>query len=261
MSWVFCLLLKNLLTFIMATSSSTSSTSSSSSVKVIDEKLDRPSWDALYLRHPFNMLIAGPSGSGKTEFVKRLIEHKSHLFDRPPQRIVWCYKEWQPSYTLLKESQGETISFVEGIPHEDDGIVSDVSQTHLVIFDDMLGEDEEEIKLWFTRKGHHRNASIVYITQNLFQQSKAHRTISLNAHYVVLFKSPRDKSQVQVLAKQLGSPWLNYAYDDATQTPHEYLLIDLKPTTPDYLRFRANIFHHWCEEGGPVIYTSPSIHF
>ena len=238
--------------------SSTVSASSPSPFKVIDEHLDRTSWEALYLRHPFNMLIAGPSGSGKTEFVKRLIEHKDHLIDRPPQRIVWCYKEWQSAYSLLQESQGDSMVFVEGIPTEDDGIVSDPSQTHLVIFDDMLGEDEEEIKLWFTRKGHHRNASVIYITQNLFQQSKAHRTISLNAHYVVLFKSPRDKSQVQVLAKQLGTPWLTHAYDDATQTPHAYLLVDLKPTTPDYLRFRTHLFHDWCQDGGPVVYTSSS---
>ena len=225
--------------------------------KTIDEMSDRQSWKALYLCHPFNMLIAGPSGSGKTEFVKRLIEHQSLLIDRPPQRIVWCYKEWQKAYTLLRESQGDKITFIEGIPKEDDAIVSDVRFTHLVIFDDMLGEDEDEIKLWFTRKGHHRNASIVYITQNLFQQSKAHRTISLNAHYLVLFKSPRDKSQVQVLAKQLGTPWLNYAYDDATLSPHGYVLIDLKPSTPDEFRFRTDLFHDWSREGGIIVYSPP----
>ena len=41
----------------------------------------------------------------------------------------------------------------------------------------MLGEkDEEKIILWFTRKGHHRIASVIYITQNMFQQSKSSRT-------------------------------------------------------------------------------------
>jgi len=77
----------------MATS--TISTPSSSTFKVIDDHLDHASWEALYLCHPFNMLIAGPSGSGKTKFVKRLIEHKHNLIDPSPQRIVWCYKEWQ----------------------------------------------------------------------------------------------------------------------------------------------------------------------
>ena len=46
----------------------------------------------------------------------------------------------------------------------------------------MLGEkDEANLKLWFTRKGHHRNASIIYIIQNMFQQSKSSRTISFNS--------------------------------------------------------------------------------
>ena len=114
---------------------------------------------------------------------------------------------------------------------------------HLVIFDDMLGDkDEEKIKLWFTRKGHHRNASVVYITQNLFQQSKSSRTISLNAHYLVLFQSPRDKMQIKVLANQLQAPHMIHAFNDATSIPHGYLLVDLKPNTPDYLRFRTQFF-------------------
>ena len=107
----------------------------------------------------------------------------------------------------------------------------------------MLGDkDEEKIKLWFTRKGHHRNASVVYITQNLFQQSKSSRTISLNAHYLVLFQSPRDKMQIKVLANQLQAPHMIHAFNDATSIPHGYLLVDLKPNTPDYLRFRTQIF-------------------
>ena len=110
----------------------------------------------------------------------------------------------------------------------------------------MLGDkDEEKIKLWFTRKGHHRNACVVYITQNLFQQSKSSRTISLNAHYLVLFQSPRDKMQIKVLANQLQSPHMTHAFNDATSIPIGYLLVDLKPNTPVYLRFRTQIFLNW----------------
>ena len=106
----------------------------------------------------------------------------------------------------------------------------------MVIFDDMLGDkDEEKIKLWFTRKGHHRNASVVYITQNLFQQSKSSRTISLNAHYLVLFQSPRDKMQIKVLANQLQAPHMIHTFNDATSIPHEGAqwlsgrVLDLRP--------------------------------
>ena len=86
---------------------------------------------------------------------------------------------------------------------------------------------------------------MVYITQNLFQQSKSSRTISLNAHYLVLFQSPRDKMQIKVLANQLQTPHMIHAFNDATSIPHGYLLVDLKPNTPDYLRFRTHIFQNW----------------
>ena len=211
---------------------------------------------SLFFKHPSNIFISGPSGSGKTEFVKKMTEFKEDLFDILPQRIVWCYKEWQKSYNILQER--DNIKFIQGIPDDEDEIGTDPSATHLVIFDDMLGDkDEEKIKLWFTRKGHHRNATVVYITQNLFHQSKSSRTISLNAHYLALFQSPRDKMQIKVLANQLQAPHMIHAFNDATSTLHGYLLVDLKPNTPDYLRFRTQIFQNWftkSDQQGPVVY-------
>jgi UDP-N-acetyl-D-mannosaminuronic acid transferase (WecB/TagA/CpsF family) len=41
------------------------------------------------------------------------------------------------------------------------------------------------------------------IVQNLFHRGKHHRTISLNAHYMVLFKNQRDVSQIMALAHQM----------------------------------------------------------
>ena len=55
----------------------------------------------------------------------------------------------------------------------------------------------------FTKGSHHRNLSVIYIVQNLFHQGKGNRSISLNSHYLVLFKNPRDKLQILTLAKQM----------------------------------------------------------
>ena len=189
----------------------------------------------LLIKHPSNFYICGPSQSGKTEFVKKLIEHKELMFDIPPQQIVWCYKEGQTAYSQLQVC--EKIKFLKGIPDQDEDLVTDTRETYLLVFDDMMGQDkdEEKIKLWFTRKGHHRNASVVFITQNLFQQSKLSRTISLNAHYLVVFQSPREKMQIKTLAQQFQASHLPYPFNDATSVPHGYLLIDLKPNTPDIL--------------------------
>ena len=53
------------------------------------------------------------------------------------------------------------------------------------------------------QKCHHRNLSTIYIVQNIFHQGKVMRNISLNAHYIVLFKSQdsTDKQQISMLAR------------------------------------------------------------
>ena len=139
--------------------------------KILSIKIMEVNVQSILFQHPCNIFITGPSGCGKTEFVHKLIDYRKDLFNIVPERVVWCYKEWQQSYSHMQEkfnSQFELIKFVEGIPMDENEIVSDVTVPHLIVVDDMLGEkDEEKMKFWFTRKGHHRNASVIYITQNV----------------------------------------------------------------------------------------------
>lgn len=68
--------------------------------------------------------------------------------------------------------------------------------------------------------------------------------MSLNAHYMILFKNPRDASQISHLAKQMypgKTKYVQEAYADATSKPYGYLFIDLKQDTPEYGRLRTNI--------------------
>ena len=85
------------------------------------------------LKHEFTMVVAGPSKSGKTEFVKNLINN-AHWISPPPERIVWCYREWQPAYESLKER----VRFIQDIPEDDEKIVRNTGVRHLLIFDDMM---------------------------------------------------------------------------------------------------------------------------
>ena len=38
----------------------------------------------------------------------------------------------------------------------------------------------------FTKGSHHRNLTVIYIVQNVFDKGKYSRTISLNSHYHVV---------------------------------------------------------------------------
>ena len=65
----------------------------------------------------------------------------------------------------------------------------DPREKHLIILDDLMDETDQRVASLFTKKSHHRNISVMYIVQNLFHRGKHHNTITLNAHYMVVFKT------------------------------------------------------------------------
>jgi hypothetical protein len=128
------------------------------------------------------------------------------------------------------------IEFNEGIPeYIDNGDYLDASKRNLIRLDDLMAQSGKDKRIadLFTKGSHHRNLSIIYIVQNIFHQGKEMRNISLNAHYIVLFKSPRDKQQIFMLARQINPGRVQEymrSYEDATSRPHGYLMLDLKTT-------------------------------
>ena len=156
------------------------------------------------LKHPFTCVIAGPTGSGKTQFVSKLFNPPGDDVIQPsPQNIVWCYGAYQDAYERLSTTVSN-IQFVEGFP-EDLLATLDRTRRNLVVIDDLMSEsgNNKKISELFTKGSHHHNLSVILILQNLFYRGTEMRTISLNAHYMVLFKNPRDASQITHLARQM----------------------------------------------------------
>ena len=189
------------------------------------------------LSHPFTMIIAGPSGSGKSVFCNKLI--RSKLFDVDFTEIIWCYSE----IGSLGE-RSENVTYNEGLPSEDmyDG------KPKLVIIDDLMHETDDSVAKLFTKISHHRNVSVISITQNIFPRNKNARDIALNSHYLCIFKNPRDKAQVNHLGRQIcpeNSKFFIEAFMDATSVPHGYFFIDFKQSTPEKHRFSTDIFNKY----------------
>ena len=197
------------------------------------------------LIHPYTAIVSGPTGSGKTQFVKRLISAGETVVDGPPDNIVWLYGEYQSTYDEMRKSV-DNIHFIEGFPQDMESLI-DPSKRNLVVIDDLMAElsGDTRVMNMFTKGSHHRNMSVIFIVQNLFLASKQFRTISLNAHYMILFKNPRDNSQIIHLAKQIFPGRVKYVQEsfvDATERRYGYLLLDLRATTPEDLRLRTDIF-------------------
>ena len=154
-----------------------------------------------------------------------------------PEKILYCYGEFQPSFSEFPE-----VEFHEGLP---DVSRFDGRQRVLLIIDDLMNEADQNVCNLFTKLSHHRSASVVFITQNLYYRNRFVRTMNLNTQYIVMFKNPRDANQMTTLARQMypgKSKFVIEAFKDATKNPYGYLLIDLKPETDERYRIRTNIF-------------------
>ena len=219
---------------------------------------------ALPFQHPTTIMFAGPTGCGKTQLLLSVIERK--MIQPPPKRIICVYGEWQDAYDKLRSiatKNSVKLEFVHNPSSEEMETVYESikpSIPNLVIVDDQMSSRKitkdsggDCLTKLFTQGSHHRNLTVIYIVQNVFHQSSNMRSISLNTHYLVLFKSPRDKTQARVLGQQMyprNNNFLVSAYEDAISEPFGYLLIDLHPRSDDALRIRSRIF----DPNGSIIY-------
>ena len=202
--------------------------------------------------HPFTMTVSGPTGSGKTHFVKSLLEKDK--ITPAPDRMLYLYKRWQPLYDKLKETV-PGLEFVQGVPESlDKDSYFDPKKNNVIILDDMMSTAAKDQKIadLFTEGSHHRNLSVLNLTQNLFPQGKNAVTQRRNTHYMVVFKSPMGQDHVRTLGcftfPGKVKDFINI-YHKATNKPHGYLVLDSKQSTPDNERLKINMFG----EGEPPI--------
>ena len=100
------------------------------------------------------------------------------------------------------------------------------------------------VKNFFTN-GRHLNLSVVFVSQNVFYIRKKCRTISLNSTYIVVFKNPRDQTQIRHLACHIfpSKPkFLQAAYEEETKDPYRYLFLDFHSNSSEFARVLGNIF-------------------
>ena len=191
---------------------------------------------------PTTAIISGPTGSGKSTFIFRLIENVSVMFKEKVYKIYYFYTVWQP---LFERFQNNNVSFIKGLPNED--IIQKISDSNhnLLILDDMqmTALNSSFIANLFSRESHHKNLTVFLVLQNFFHQGKYGRDISLNSHYLILFRNKRDKNIIKILGTQIGlGKELENVYLDETNEAYGYILIDLTPSSDSTYMLRSHIF-------------------
>ena len=117
---------------------------------------------------------------------------------------------------------------------------------NIIILEDLMAEatDSPVVSRLFTQ-GHHRNASVILLLQNMFPKGKYNTDISRNAKYLVLFQSPSDRKRIGIIVERMLDKnrvhFMN-AYYKETEKPFGYLLVDNKPDTPADQQILAGLF-------------------
>jgi hypothetical protein len=193
-------------------------------------------------KHPTTIQVSGPTQCGKTRLVLNILKYQ--LIQPFPTRIIWVYSEPQfdyyeaaKMYPHIEFEQGWNDDIYPRINH---------NERNLLIIDDQMEEagSTKTLKNLFTKGSHHKNLTIMYLLQNMYNSGSSQRTASLNTHYNVVFKNPRDASQFRCMASQMHPGdfyWLINAFNDATSRPYGYLVLDHHPQSDDDQRVVTNI--------------------
>jgi DNA polymerase III delta prime subunit len=207
---------------------------------------------------PFTLILAGPSGCGKTLFCRNLIRDHRRLLTQdsiPFDCILIVYQNVQNVYQEIAQTSPIPVH-LEAVDNFNNSVIGGSNKyfasfqaaSLLVLLDDALYLTGNIVSELFVRLSHHLNISVIFVCQNIFEKSnRALRTINLSAKYIVMFKSPRDRSSIRHLAFQMfpdkrSAHAMIDAYNDATQRPFTYLYINLEQTAVEAHRLRTNIF-------------------
>lgn len=187
------------------------------------------------LKPPFRLLIVGSSGSGKTNTLINLIYNMPNYF----HTITICTKNAdEPLYQYLKKKLDDSVSLCEGLDEIPPLDSYDKSVPHLVVFDDMVLERNQDAMIEYFVRARKLNISTVYISQSYFRVPK---TIRANINYLILKKisSNRDLSMILTdYSLGVSKEELYKVYKYATKEMFSFLLVDLEADENE--KFRKN---------------------
>ena len=195
------------------------------------------------LKENFKLFLAGPSRCGKTFFVADLLQNLDTITKDSPSFIIYVYKTWQWKFDEMKH-------LVHVFLEDDENVVENIKmyatgQSILVVFDDMINSKSlNTLAPLFTVDGRHMNMSLVFLTQRMFVNDEYFRQISQNCDYFIVFKNPRNSSEIRTLAQQItpGSLFLIKIYIEATKDPFSYLFINLTQECEREVKYLTQIF-------------------
>lgn len=189
------------------------------------DNAENPNFHLHNLKLPMRMCVVAPSGSGKTNFLVNVIakfcEGKGTFADI----TVITRNSDEPLYRFLKK-KCDDIQIVEGLNNTPVLDKMDKDVNHLVVFDDLvLEKNQERIKNYYIR-ARKLNCSVIYLSQSFFAIPKIIRN---NCSYLVLLKLSGHREVNMILSEGglgIDKDTLLKLYQEATNEKFSPFIID-----------------------------------
>lgn len=202
------------------------------------------------IKTPFSLILAGASGCGKITWLNSFIKHFRLLTDGgiKYEKLLWFSGTKQPDLFQRVEStfKGD-IRFFDSIDSEIYSKIEREGKKAIIVIDDLMHEmgGMSDIGKLFTKGRSHLDCNVILLWQNVFPKGSEIRNLSTNAQHVIIFKNPRDKSQIRYFAQQVAPGKVRQflsVFEDATSRKYGYLHCDFSQDTLEETRFRTSIF-------------------
>ena len=204
--------------------------------------LDNNEYFDIRLKENFKILISGPSRSGKTFFVKDLVKNLDIFSKSKPQVVTLIYKVMQPIYDQLGVDY-----ILQDCPNLQERLMEIANgRSMLCIFDDMMNSPNISVLAnLFSVDGRHNNLSMIFISQKLFVNNDSFREISQNSDYFIIFKNPRNLTEIKHLSSQMSThnQELNNYFKQATTNPFSYIMVNLTQECGFKVKYLSHLFN------------------
>jgi len=110
---------------------------------------------------------------------------------------VTCFEILSDVTVKITPTSSKKVTFVNGVPDFEN---PENMPRHRVVDDLMDSAYSTKVRQLLSKTSHHRNISLVLIAHNLFHQGPP---IPFNSNYIVVFKNPKNKTQIVHLARQV----------------------------------------------------------
>ena len=193
---------------------------------------------------PSNILVAGPSQSGKTSFVSELLKDKHRYFRPVPPSVHYCYGVMNK---LMPEMKRYGVQFHEGLPDGEKTIDRWFKKKPgILVLDDLMeeGGNSKMLQDIVTKYSHHKDLTIIYLTQDFFPAGRFAKTINRNFHYMIAFNNPRDGVGLRNVLQQAfpGRWWVVLdTIQPLLDRPHGYVMFDFHPLALNGLRIFTDV--------------------